>query len=73
MPGEDGYYLMKRIRALKAEDERLIPAIALTGFAGEADALKAHSAGYQVHLTKPIELRKLVATIARLCVAGERS
>ncbi|HMG76598.1 MAG TPA: PAS domain S-box protein [Pyrinomonadaceae bacterium] len=72
MPGEDGYYLMKRIRALKAEDGGRIPAIALTGFAGEADALKAHSAGYQVHLTKPIELRKLVATIARLCGDGER-
>ena len=72
MPGEDGYNLMKRIRALKAEDGGRIPAIALTGFAGEADALKAHSAGYQVHLTKPIELRKLVATIARLCVDGER-
>ena len=72
MPGEDGYYLMKRIRALKAEDGGRIPAIALTGFAGEADALKAHSAGYQVHLTKPIELRKLVATIARLCGDGDR-
>jgi CheY-like chemotaxis protein len=71
MPGEDGYHLIKRIRALKAEDGGRIPAIALTGFAGEADAFKAHSAGYQVHLTKPIELRKLVATIARLCGDGD--
>jgi PAS domain S-box-containing protein len=72
MPGEDGYSLMQRIRALKAEDGGRIPAIALTGFAGDADVLKARSAGYQVHLTKPIELRQLVATIARLCVDGKR-
>jgi len=71
MPREDGYYLIKRVRALESKDGGQIPAIALTGFAGDADIWKVRSAGYQVHLTKPIGLRELVATIARLC--GDRA
>lgn len=66
MPGEDGYDLIRKIRALKLEDGGRIPAIALTGYAGADDELKARAAGYQVQLTKPIDLRVLTSTIAEL-------
>jgi PAS domain S-box-containing protein len=66
MPGEDGYDLIRKIRALKLEDGGRIPAIALTGYAGADDESKARAAGYQVQLTKPIDLRVLTSTIAEL-------
>lgn len=66
MPGEDGYDLMRKVRALTPKSGGNIPAIALTGYAGAVDASKAYAAGYQVHMTKPVELRELVATIAKL-------
>lgn len=66
MPDEDGYDLMRKIRALAPEDGGTIPAVALTGYAGAVDESKAYAAGYQVHMTKPVELRELAATVAQL-------
>jgi two-component system, chemotaxis family, CheB/CheR fusion protein len=66
MPGEDGYDFMRKIRALAPESGGQIPAVALTGYAGAADESKAYAAGYQVHMTKPVALRDLAATIAKL-------
>jgi len=66
MPGEDGYDLMRKIRALTPESGGTIPAVALTGYAGAVDASKAYAAGYQVHMTKPVELFELAATVASL-------
>ncbi len=66
LPGEDGYELMKKVRALKPQDGGNIPAAALTGYASPTDESKALAAGYQAHLSKPVELDQLVATIARL-------
>ncbi len=66
IPGEGGYDLIRKIRALKLEDGGRIPAIALTGYAGADDERKARAAGYQVQLTKPIDLRALTSTIAEL-------
>jgi two-component system CheB/CheR fusion protein len=66
MPGEDGYDLTRKIRALTPKNGGNIPAIALTGYAGAVDESKAYAAGYQVHLTKPVNLRELAATIAKL-------
>jgi len=57
---------MRRIRALTPESGGKIPAVALTGYAGALDESKAYAAGYQVHMTKPVELRELAATVARL-------
>jgi signal transduction histidine kinase len=65
MPGMDGYDFMRRLRELETEGER-IPAIAVTGYAGAIDESKALDAGYEVHLSKPIELNKLVSVIARV-------
>lgn len=66
MPDEDGYDLIQKIRAFELEGEARIPAVALTGYAGTENESKARAAGYEVHLTKPVELLELAKTIARL-------
>lgn len=65
LPGMDGYDFMRQVRELETDGER-IPAIAVTGYAGAVDESKALDAGYEVHLSKPIELNKLVTVIAQV-------
>jgi PAS domain S-box-containing protein len=69
MPKEDGYSLMRRIRKLSGAASR-VPAIALTAYARAEDRTKALQAGYQMHLTKPVEPATLIATVARLVKPG---
>ncbi|MFN2533290.1 MAG: chemotaxis protein CheB [Pyrinomonadaceae bacterium] len=71
MPGEDGYDLMRKVRALTPKSGGNIPAIALTGYASAVDESKAFAAGYQVHMTKPVELRELAATVAKLAASKD--
>jgi signal transduction histidine kinase/ActR/RegA family two-component response regulator len=66
MPGEDGYTLMRRVRALGSPELASIPAAALTAFARNEDRLQALQAGFQSHLAKPIDVDLLVMTVARL-------
>jgi len=66
MPGEDGYALIRQVRALAPEQGGLIPAVAVTAYASEEDAKRAIAAGFQVHLPKPVESSQLVAVLARL-------
>ena len=65
MPGEDGYALIRRLRALKA-DAAGIPAAALTALARDEDRQLALDAGFQLHLAKPIDADSLVAAVASL-------
>ncbi len=65
LPGVDGYDFIRQLRELEGEGGR-IPAIAVTGYAGAVDESKALDAGYEVHLSKPIELSELATAIARL-------
>lgn len=65
LPGMDGYDFVRQLRELETDGER-IPAIAVTGYAGAVDESKALDAGYEVHLSKPIELNKLVSVIAKV-------
>ena len=65
LPGVDGYEFMRKLRELEGDEER-IPAIAVTGYAGAVDESMALDAGYEVHLSKPIELNELATAIARL-------
>jgi PAS domain S-box-containing protein len=69
MPTEDGYSLMRRIRNLSGEASR-VPAIALTAYARAEDRAKALQAGYQMHLSKPVEPVKLIEMIASLVRPG---
>jgi PAS domain S-box-containing protein len=66
MPGEDGYELIRQVRALPAERGGRIPAIALTAYARMEDRLRALRAGYQMHISKPVELAELVTVMASL-------
>ena len=65
MPGEDGYMLIRRIRAMTGS-YALIPAIALTAYARIEDRMKAIHAGFQLHLSKPVEPIELVAMVHSL-------
>ena len=65
MPGEDGYALMRKLRALDSSFAT-IPAAALTAFAREEDRQAAFRAGFQLHLTKPVEAGSLIAAVATL-------
>ena len=66
MPGEDGYSLIQRIRSLPAKLGGQIPAAALTAFAGESERNRALTAGFQIHISKPVEPAELVAAVVKL-------
>jgi len=66
MPGMDGYMLLRQVRSLPPERGGLIPAIALTAYAGEFNQQQALQAGFHRHLAKPIEPDQLIKTIAAL-------
>jgi PAS domain S-box-containing protein len=65
MPNEDGYALVRRLRSLGCGNSG-IPAIALTAYAREEDRKQALSAGFQRHLTKPVEAVQLLEVVAGL-------
>jgi signal transduction histidine kinase/ActR/RegA family two-component response regulator len=65
MPDVDGYELIRRVRML-GEGVGRVPAVALTAFARLEDRTRAMLAGYQMHLTKPVDPQELVVTVANL-------
>ena len=73
MPNEDGFSLMRKLRALPPEQGGAIPAIALTAFARTQDRLNVLSAGYQMHVPKPIEPLELLTVVASLTKRLSRS
>jgi PAS domain S-box-containing protein len=66
MPGQDGYSLIRRVRALPPERGGLTPAAALTAFTQTEHRQEALGAGYQLYLAKPIGPAELAAAVARL-------
>jgi len=66
MSGENGFDLIRKIRALAPEKGGTVPAVALTAYAGPADRRRALLAGFHVHLAKPVEPDELLAVIASL-------
>lgn len=66
MPGQDGYALIRRIRALPAERGGRTPAVALTALARPKDRVRALAAGFQTHLPKPVDPSELVLAVANL-------
>ena len=66
MPDKDGYQFMRDVRGLSSSEGGRIPAIALTAFARSEDRTRAMLAGYQVHVSKPIEPQELIATVKSL-------
>ncbi|HZH91012.1 MAG TPA: PAS domain-containing protein [Pyrinomonadaceae bacterium] len=66
MPDEDGYELIRRVRALPIERGGNIPAAALTAYARVEDRMRALLAGFQLHIPKPVEPSELITVIASL-------
>jgi CheY-like chemotaxis protein len=66
MPDMDGYALMRQIRKLSPEQGGTLPAIALTAYAGGINQQRALAAGFQMHISKPVEPEALVKAIASL-------
>jgi signal transduction histidine kinase/ActR/RegA family two-component response regulator len=66
MPGENGYDLVRQVRALPIESGGGVPAIALTAFARPEDRSRALAAGFQMHLAKPVEQAELLAAVSSL-------
>ncbi|MBD1812283.1 PAS domain S-box protein [Microcoleus vaginatus DQ-U2] len=66
MPEMDGYALIRQIRKWSTQQGGTIPAIALTAYAGEINQQQALAAGFQMHISKPVEPEELVNAIARL-------
>jgi signal transduction histidine kinase len=66
LPGEDGYSLIKKIRAMQNGQNPKIPAIALTGFARPEDQERALASGFDAFVAKPIEPSALVEAILKI-------
>ena len=66
MPEVDGYELMRRVRELAPETGGRIPAVALTAYGRSVDRIRALSAGFQMHMPKPVEPAELATVVASL-------
>jgi PAS domain S-box-containing protein len=71
MPAEDGYGLIRRIRALSPDEGGNTPAAALTAYASPADRMKVLGAGFNIHVAKPVQPTELAVVVASL--AGRRN
>jgi len=71
MPDEDGYALARELRT--TAELRHMPAIAITGQAGEESARRAANAGFQVHIVKPVDPGLLVAAVSNLTTRSRLS
>lgn len=68
MPEEDGYSLIRKVRALKEGGQ--IPSVALTAYARTEDRTRAIAAGFQLHLSKPVDPAELATVVASLAKAS---
>ena len=66
MPGEDGYALIRQVRALSPEDGGKILALAFTAYARMEDRTRALMAGFQMHVPKPLDSTERVVVLANL-------
>jgi len=70
MPGTDGYTFMRQVRLLPPERGGNVRAVALTAYAREQDRQRAIDAGFELHLSKPIEVAQLSASVVHLINHG---
>ncbi len=66
MPEVDGFELLSWVRSLGRDRGGLLPAVALTAFARSEDRLRALEAGFNSHISKPVEPSELIAAVASL-------
>ena len=70
MPFEDGYSFIRQVRALDSGRGGAVPALALTALAGEDDRRRALDAGFQMHVTKPVDIDRLTQAVVDLSHAA---
>ena len=68
MPGEDGYSLIARMKALETVTGKPIPAVALTAYVRVEDRARALAAGFNMFVPKPVQPNELITAIANLAV-----
>ena len=73
MPEQDGLAMMRAIRAGAAPGAQKVPAIALSAYASPQDRSRSLSAGYQVHLTKPVVVDELLTTLTAIVSRDQES
>jgi CheY-like chemotaxis protein len=66
MPGEDGYTLIRRVRALDPSQGGDVPAVAVTAYSRVEDRVRLLGAGYNMHVPKPVEPAELMVVLAAL-------
>jgi signal transduction histidine kinase/CheY-like chemotaxis protein len=71
MPGCDGYSLMEAVRARPKEEGGDLAAIAVTAYVGERERERAFAAGYQAHVTKPVDFDRLILRILDVMAARD--
>jgi CheY-like chemotaxis protein len=70
MPDSDGYDLIRRVRERPIERGGRVPAVAITAYARAEDTERSLASGFQIHLSKPVDLDELFATVASLTIKG---
>ena len=70
MPGEDGYALIRKVRALDGADGGKIPAVALTAYGRADDRVRSLTAGYSMHVPKPVDPGELTSIVASVAERG---
>jgi signal transduction histidine kinase len=73
MPGEDGFSLIRQVRARPAERGGEVPAAALTAYARAEDRVRSLAAGFQMHVPKPVDPAGLVRLVAALAAKAGRA
>ena len=73
MPGEDGYDFIRRLRALGVDGGGGMPALALTALATDDDRQRSLAAGFQMHLSKPVDIERLSEAVVELAARPSAS
>ncbi|HEX9001475.1 MAG TPA: response regulator, partial [Blastocatellia bacterium] len=68
MAHEDGYDFLRRVR----EQDKIVPAVALTAYTRTEDRIHAFSAGFQMHVSKPVEPKELLTVVASLTSVNKK-
>ena len=73
MPGDDGYALIRKIRALPPDEGGNVRALALTAYARSEDRIRALEAGFQTHVSKPVDPLELTALLDALAPRSRKA
>ena len=70
LPGEDGYALLRHVRAMSSPEISAMPAVAITAYARASDRERALAAGFVRYVVKPVDPSELVSVVAAVLETG---